>query len=115
MGLLGTLLLLFLIMHLYHFWAGTKKAMFFENDAPNNLFNEMKEVFSSPVIVALYLAGLVSLFFHLLHGFASAFQTFGINHNRYTPIIKTIGVAYTIIITLLFASMPLAFYFDKIR
>lgn len=115
MGLLGTLLLLFLIMHLYHFWLGTKNAMFFQNDAPHNLFNEMKEVFASLVVVALYLAGLVSLFFHLLHGFQSAFQTFGLNHKKYTPLIKGIGVAYTIIITLLFASMPLAFYLDLVR
>ena len=115
MGLLGTLLLMFLIMHLYHFWAGTKNAMLFHNDAPHNLFNEMKEVFANPVVVILYLLGLISLCFHLLHGFQSAFQTFGINHKKYTPLIKGLGVAYTIIITLLFASMPLAFYFDKIR
>lgn len=115
MGLLGTLLLLFLIMHLYHFWLGTKNAMLFQNDAPHNLFNEMKEVFSNPVVVILYLLGLISLGFHLLHGFQSAFQTFGLNHKKYTPLIKGLGVAYTIIITLLFASMPLAFYFDKIR
>ena len=35
---------------------------------------------------------------HLLHGFQSAFQTFGINHKRYTPVIKGIGVAYSVII-----------------
>ncbi len=110
MGLLGTLLLLFLVMHLYHFWAGTKNALFFENDAPHDLYQEMIKVFANPLIVALYVAGLISLFFHLLHGFQSAFQTFGINHKRYTPIIKGIGVVYSVVICILFALMPIAVF-----
>ena len=71
----------------------------------------MQEVFSEWWIVALYMAGVIALFWHLFHGFQSAFQTFGINHKRYTPIIKTLGSAYSVIITLLFALMPLAMYF----
>ncbi|CAN5227914.1 hypothetical protein BH09BAC2_BH09BAC2_10940 [soil metagenome] len=110
MGLLGTFLLLFLIMHLAHFWLETKNAMYFQNDAPHDLFAEMKEVFSNPVIVALYLIGLMSLLFHLLHGFQSAFQTFGINHKRYTPFIKGLGVLYSFAVCILFAFMPLAVF-----
>ena len=49
----------------------------------------MKEVFTNPLLFTLYMLGLVSLLFHLLHGFQSAFQTFGINHRRWTPIIKS--------------------------
>jgi succinate dehydrogenase / fumarate reductase, cytochrome b subunit len=45
----------------------------------------------------------------LLHGFRSAFQTFGINNRRWLPLVKGIGVFYSIVICLLFASMPLAF------
>jgi succinate dehydrogenase / fumarate reductase cytochrome b subunit len=110
MGLLGTLVLLFLVMHLYHFWWGTKEALYFENDAPHNLFAEMKEVFSNPVVIILYMLGLISLLFHLLHGFQSAFQTFGINHKRYTPVIKKLGVIYSFGICILFAFMPIAIF-----
>ena len=51
-----------------------------------------------------------SLLYHLLHGFASAFQTLGWNHKKYTPLIKALGVWYSIIIAVVFAAMPIAMY-----
>jgi succinate dehydrogenase / fumarate reductase cytochrome b subunit len=115
MGLLGTLLLLFLIIHISKFFLETKVALYGSGDAEHNLYNSMKEEFAKWWIVAIYLFGVISLFWHLMHGFGSAFQTLGINHKRYTPIIKTIGIGYTVIICLLFALMPLAFYFNWIQ
>src|SRR6218665_3482019 len=105
MGLLGTLILLFLIMHLSHFYVGTKVALY-SGDQPHNLFEEMKAVFSNVWIVILYLIGLVALFWHLAHGFQSAFQTFGLNHKRFSPVIKTAGWVYTIVIITAFALCP---------
>jgi succinate dehydrogenase / fumarate reductase cytochrome b subunit len=113
MGILGTLLLLFLIMHISHFFIGTKVALY-SGDREHHLFQEMKLVFSVWYIVVAYILGLIALFWHLLHGFQSAFQTFGINHKRYTPIIKAAGAGYTIIICILFALMPLGIYFGWI-
>ncbi len=110
MGLLGTFLLLFLIIHLSHFWLGTKNALYLQHDAPHDLYAEMKEVFSNPLVLVIYFLGLISLFFHLLHGFSSAFQTFGINHKRYSSIIKGIGIFYVVVICVLFAFMPLSIY-----
>jgi succinate dehydrogenase / fumarate reductase cytochrome b subunit len=114
MGLLGTLLLFFLIIHISDFFVGTKIALY-SGDRPHNLYEEMKEEFSEWWVVAIYVAGVISLFWHLLHGFQSAFQTLGLNHKKYTPIIKAIGTGYTIIVCLLFALMPLAFYFGWIQ
>lgn len=108
MGWLGTFILLFLVMHLYHFWASTKHELYF-NGPEVNLYEEMKEVFTNPVWFTLYMIGLASLLFHLLHGFHSAFETFGINNKRWTPVIRGIGVFYSVAICLLFASMPLSF------
>ena len=108
MGWLGTFLLLFLIMHLYHFWASTKHELYF-NGPVIDLYQEMKIIFTNPVWFTLYMIGLVSLLFHLLHGFQSAFQTFGINHRRWTPIIKGIGIFYSVAICILFAMMPISF------
>ena len=110
MGLMGTLILLFLVIHISHFFVGTKVALY-SGDQPHNLYNEMKEVFSNGFVVLIYMVGLIALFWHLMHGFQSAFQTLGINHKRYTPIIKGIGMAYTVIIILLFALMPISIYF----
>lgn len=126
MGLLGTLILIFLIMHFYHFWVPsrfggmasiqplteTTLGQEYNNQPVHNLYREMQNVFSGNLIVIIfYVLGCVSLCWHLMHGFQSSFQTFGVNHKRYTPLIKTVGVVYSIGISLLFASMPLAFYF----
>jgi succinate dehydrogenase / fumarate reductase, cytochrome b subunit len=110
MGLLGTLLLLFLVMHLSHFWVGTKVNQYFGDDK-HNLYKEMLEVFGQWWVVVLYVAGVGSLLFHLLHGFQSAFQTMGINHKRYTPIIKKAGMGFSIIVCILFALMPILIFF----
>jgi succinate dehydrogenase / fumarate reductase cytochrome b subunit len=113
MGILGTLLLLFLIMHMAHFFVGTKVALY-SGDQPHNLYEEMKSVFSESYIVVLYIIGVASLFWHLYHGFQSAFQTLGISHKKYTPIIHALGTGYSVIICLLFALMPIAFHFGWI-
>ena len=118
MGLLGTLLLFFLVIHVSKFFVDTKIALYADggaNDASHNLFNDMKEEFQKWWVVVIYVLGVISLFWHLLHGFQSAFQTLGINHKRYTPIIKVIGVGYTIIVCILFALMPISFYMGWIQ
>ncbi len=129
MGLLGTLLLLFLIMHIYHFWTPSRLGGIgnihsleettlatYSNQAALNLYAEMQMVFRGNLpVVLIYIAGVISLGWHLLHGFQSAFQTFGINHKRYTPIIKALGMAFSIIVPLIFALMPIAFYMDWIN
>lgn len=108
MGWLGTFVLLFLVMHLYHFWASTKSELYFGGESVD-LYQQMKFIFTQPIWFALYMIGLASLLFHLIHGFQSAFQTFGIYNKRWIPIIKTVGIIYSVGIILLFASMPLAF------
>jgi succinate dehydrogenase / fumarate reductase, cytochrome b subunit len=118
MGLLGILLLLFLILHVSKFFVDTKVALYGEggaNDASHNLYDEMRIYFTENLwAVIAYVVGVIALFWHLLHGFPSAFQTFGINHKRYTPLIKALGTGFSVIVCLLFALMPLAFYFGWI-
>ena len=114
MGLLGTLLLLFLIIHLKHFWIVSR----FTDEISSGeetLFGEMKEVFENPFVVVIYVSGVISLGYHLLHGFQSAFQTLGLNHPKYTPIIKAVGSWFSIIIAIAFASMPVAMYLGWIK
>lgn len=113
MGLLGTLLLIFLVIHISKFFVNTKIALYAnggENDATYNLFEEMREEFQHLWVVIVYIVGVISLFWHLIHGFPSAFQTFGINHKRYTPIIKSLGIGFAVIVCILFALMPVAFF-----
>ncbi|WP_219223911.1 succinate dehydrogenase cytochrome b subunit [Pedobacter antarcticus] len=112
MGLLGTLLLIFLIVHLSNFWVVSRFTGIPTEDANGHedLFAVMKETFQNVWLVVLYVLAMGSLLYHLLHGFASAFQTLGWNHKKYTPLIKAIGVWYSIIIAVVFAAMPIAMY-----
>jgi succinate dehydrogenase / fumarate reductase cytochrome b subunit len=114
MGLLGTILLIFLIIHLRHFWVVSR----FTDEITSGretLFNEMKEVFSQLWVVILYCLAMVSLGYHLLHGFKSAFQTLGWNHVKYNAIIEKTGVIISIVLPDLFAAMPIAIYMGLIK
>ena len=117
MGLLGTLLLIFLIVHLSNFWVVSRFTGIPTEDANGreDLYAVMRLTFQNIWIVVLYELAMVSLAYHLLHGFASAFQTMGWNHRKYSPLIKGFGVWYSIILSLLFAAMPVAFYTGLIK
>ncbi|TDG35340.1 succinate dehydrogenase cytochrome b subunit [Pedobacter changchengzhani] len=117
MGLLGTLLLIFLVVHLKDFWVVSRFTGIPSTDAQGHedLYAVMREKFQDPVRVGIYLLGIISLCYHLLHGFASAFQTLGWNHSKYNGIIKGAGIWYSIIISILFAAMPIAFHFGLIQ
>jgi succinate dehydrogenase / fumarate reductase cytochrome b subunit len=63
--------------------------------------------------VALYALAMLVLSFHLWHGFASAFQSLGVNHPRYTPAIRTFGKVFSIVVPLLFAIIPILLFINK--
>ncbi len=117
MGILGSLLLLFLVVHLANFWVKSRFTGLPGEDANGNenLYAVMQEVFKNPLIVVIYLLGVISLCYHLMHGFQSAFQTMGWNHPKYTPAIKSIGLWFSIIISILFAAMPVAMFVGIIK
>lgn len=115
MGLLGTLLLIFLIVHLSNFWVVSRFTGIptIDSKGHENLYGVMQESFKYNLgLVILYVLSMISLAYHLLHGFASAFQTLGWNHKKYTPMIKAIGVGFSILIPLIFAAMPIWIYLD---
>jgi succinate dehydrogenase / fumarate reductase, cytochrome b subunit len=121
MGLLGTLILMFLIIHLRHFWVESR---FTDHIAHNEyeklagqetMYHEMLEVFENPIVVLVYVLAMISLAYHLLHGFQSVFQTLGLNHRKYTPLIKKAGIVFSIVISVLFASMPIAMHFGFVK
>jgi succinate dehydrogenase / fumarate reductase cytochrome b subunit len=114
----AVVLTIFLILHLLDFYIKSK----FLGEIGNVHYNG-KEVhdmaslviarFQIPWVVWIYIVALLGLGFHLHHGFQSAFQTLGINHPVYTPVIKTAGFVYTVIITLGFISIPVLVYYLK--
>ena len=118
MGILGTLILIFLVVHMKSFWFemkfGTMPTISYDGDSMEykDMYTVVAEAFSQTWYSLLYVVSMFALGFHLVHGFQSGFQTIGLNHHRYTPVIKTIGIGvFAILIPALFAAMPLFFLF----
>jgi len=110
MGLLGTLILLFLVLHLYHFWAPNRYQQLVTGKE-KNLYAEMEAVFQNGWVVIVYALGCISLAWHLMHGFWSAFQTLGLSTIKYKKVINGVGVGFSIIVPLIFIAMPVSYYF----
>lgn len=65
------------------------------------------------IAVALYVLSMIVLAFHLWHGFASAFQSLGINHSKLNKAIKSCGKAFAVLISFGFALIPILIYLNK--
>jgi succinate dehydrogenase / fumarate reductase cytochrome b subunit len=121
MGLLGTLIFLFLIMHIWHFWTPSRlggvgnvkeldEVTYGTGFQMHNLYAEMIRVFQDPIIVVLYVIGVISLCYHLMHGFHSAFRTLGVHNKKYAKLISNTGYGFAIVVCLAFAMMPISIY-----
>ncbi|UYZ64805.1 succinate dehydrogenase cytochrome b subunit [Hymenobacter weizhouensis] len=114
MGLLGSIILVFLVIHLYNFyWRFHYGEVGLDAGGNKDLYAIVAESFKVWWYVALYVAAQAALCFHLLHGFASGFQTLGLTHRKYTPLIQNVGYAFSILVCAGFAAMPLYFFFFK--
>ena len=78
-----------------------------------DLYLEVMNAFKSGIYVALYVVCMGAIGFHLWHGFESAFQTLGLNHKKYTPFVKTTGKAFSVLISIGFAIIPMTVYFCR--
>jgi succinate dehydrogenase (or fumarate reductase) cytochrome b subunit, b558 family len=118
MALLGTLIFLYLVMHVSQFWIPSRitktleEVQYGEAKPIHNLFLKMYQTFQQPVVVILYLVGVIALAFHLFHGFQTAFRTMGVHNKKYLALLKSLGYGFTIIVCLLFALMPVSMYFQ---
>jgi succinate dehydrogenase / fumarate reductase cytochrome b subunit len=107
MALLGTLILGFLVIHMKRFWYEMHWGeLGLDADGNKDLYAVVAAAFSELWYVALYVIMMAVLAYHLLHGFASSFQSLGLNHPRYTPIIKNVGVFFAVIVPIFFALIP---------
>ncbi len=119
MPILGGLIFAFLLMHMGDFWLKMKMGdvnmvtYAGVEGQVKDLYERVSISFKELWIVIVYLVGLLALAFHLKHGFQSAFQTLGLNHRKYTPFIKTLGLVFSIVVPFLFATMPIYYYFFK--
>ena len=100
----GVMIMLFLGLHFYDFWIPEIKVKYIDGDMSGlhngefRYWHELNHKFHDIYRVIIYCVAFVFLSLHLMHGFQSSFQTAGISHSKYTPIIKLIGYSYAIII-----------------
>ena len=115
MGILGTIVLIFLIIHMRAFWYEMKfgdiPIVNYAGVEVRDLYTLMLRAFSQEWYVIFYVLAMAGLGFHLAHGFWSAFQTLGLQHKKYSPLIKNFGYIFAVVVPLLFAIMPVYLYF----
>lgn len=113
------ILTIFLVLHLLDFWVKNKflgevhEITYANGKTYHDLGAMVVDRFQIGWVVIVYVVLLLGLGFHLHHSFQSAFQTLGLNHKTYTPIIKALGVIYSIVVTGGFISIPIVIYFLK--
>jgi succinate dehydrogenase / fumarate reductase, cytochrome b subunit len=116
MGILGTFIFIFLVIHLRSFWYemhwGDIPIASYEGTEYKNLYAVVSAAYADIWFVGLYVVSMALLAFHLFHGFGSAFQTLGLNHLKYNPLIRFAGVAFAIIVPALFALIPVYMYLN---
>jgi succinate dehydrogenase / fumarate reductase cytochrome b subunit len=98
MALLGFVTLFFIIIHLRSFWFemkfGSVPTYTVDGVEYKDLWTITVAAFEQWWYTAFYVVALIGLAFHLSHGAQSAFQTLGVNHPKYTPMIKTVMGAF---------------------
>lgn len=107
MGLLGAVVLFFIIVHMRSFWYEMHfGSIALDVNGNKDLYTITTAAFQELWYVVMYVLCMIAIAFHLSHGFASAFQSIGANHAKYTPVIKKVGAAFGILIPLAFAIIP---------
>lgn len=107
----GIVVLGFLILHLMDFKMELRAKEFYQLADGSALepADKANALLSSSNLITIigYTIGSFALIAHLAHGFQSAFQTLGINHPKYTPLIKTFGLIFAFVIGVGFATFPI--------
>ena len=105
MGLLGTALGLFIILHMYQFWL-QYKVLGVEHD----IYELVVRTFQDPIYVAIYLVAILALGLHLSHGVDGAFRSLGVYSSRGMKFAKCFAKLFAITLSVLYAIIPVILY-----
>jgi len=133
----GTIVLIFVILHVWHFKFGPHYNVSEGNAVAGNvvvgvgaggvgalpgagaheaahevrdLARLVREEFQKPWIVILYVLSMLALGFHLYHAVSASFQSLGADHPRFTRGVLLFGRIFTVVIAGGFAFLPLWVY-----
>ncbi len=114
MFVLGLIVFGVLALHLYDFWAKMQLPEIMGQHGHPNPFELVVEKFTNPVMVVIYLVWICALWFHLRHGFWSAFQSVGLNNQIWIKRWKCLAKLYAMVVAVGFAIIPLYVYVVKV-
>ncbi|GAB0156772.1 succinate dehydrogenase cytochrome b subunit [Chryseobacterium sp. Alg-005] len=111
----GAVILAFLILHLYDFWLHEMNYKYIDGlpVEETRFWGDLHAKFADIWRVILYIVSFVLLGLHLSHGFQSSFQSVGARHPKYTPMLKTLGNWYSILIPLGFIIIAIYHYITQ--
>jgi succinate dehydrogenase / fumarate reductase cytochrome b subunit len=98
----GIFLLAFVTFHLINFH--------FVDKADRTIFEIVASAFSQPWYVAVYVLAMIVAAIHVSHGFWSAFQTVGASHPKYMPLVRSVGLLFSLIVGIGFGAIPIYVY-----
>lgn len=114
MAVLGTLLLIFIVIHMKSFWFEMHFGEIGEDaEKRKDLWTVTVTAFDQLWYVLFYVISMAVLGFHLLHGFKSGFQSLGLNHPKYNKAINAFSIFFGVIIPILFAVIPVWIYMHR--
>lgn len=123
MMLLGTIVLVFLVTHMQNFWwqmhFGEVAVLDYDGEQVKDLYTVVAAFFNPELnswalpAIGLYLLGQFALGFHLWHGFSSGFQSIGLRHPRYTPLLAGLGKAFSVVVPVLFSAIVVFLYLTQ--
>jgi len=115
MGVLGILILIFILIHLLNFWARVKLGIGEDVglDAAGNIdvYEVTYTLFHNIYYMLFYSVLMIPLGFHLHHGLKSAFKTLGFYHKKGLKVLARVSLIYALIISVGFGIIPIIIYF----
>lgn len=106
----GATVLTFLVLHFFNFYF--IKLGLVQGD-PDNFYGVAHSLFSIPAYNYIYLVCFALLGLHLYHAFTSAFQTLGLNHRLWTPVVNVVAIIYAVCIPAGFAFISLTLWLAR--
>ncbi len=115
MGVLGTLILIFIIIHLANFWAriklGLGEEVGVDTEGYLDVYSVTYSLFQNIWFVLFYTLMSIPLAYHLFHGLKSAFKTLGFYHKKGLRILAKVSLIYALLMGIGFGIIPFVVYF----
>lgn len=114
MGLIGIVILLFIVVHLANFWAriklGIGEAPGFDAEGNVDVYEVTYSLFQNIYYVIFYTVLMIPLGLHLHHGLKSGFKTLGFYHKKGLKTLAKVSLVYAAIMAIGFGIIPFIVY-----